>query len=71
MAEEQESTLELEYDPEGRVVRENFNGAEVRSAYGWQSRPISISYGTRNIRYRYDTDKRLVCGKKQADPPSR
>ena len=46
-ADEPEGLLELDYDPEGRLARESFAGAEVLYEYGWHSLPLSVKHGNR------------------------
>jgi RHS repeat-associated protein len=52
-------TLELDYDPEGRQVREAYEGEDVFQEYGWGPHPLSLVNGLTTVRFSYDSRQRL------------
>lgn len=59
--------LQLEYDPDGRLSREVFEGVSTEYQYGWSPFPVVIQTESRRVEFAYDPAGRLVSVRETPD----
>jgi RHS repeat-associated protein len=59
MAGDFHGALERQYDPDGRLAAESYEGVDVQYEYGWRDVPLAVRCGARVVRYDYDKAGRL------------